>query len=79
MRKIEVGKLIGQAYSEDVIRAKLLDKSPNLRVVLRLGANGCAVVTQNLYIKLPVISFANPQILSDHKIIDVTGGGKTNF
>ena len=79
MIKIEVEQLIGKAYSEniqDVLRAKLLDKFPNLKVLLRLGANGCAVVTRNLYFKLPVISFANPQILNDYKIIDVTGGGK---
>jgi Sugar kinases, ribokinase family len=60
----------------EIVREKLLTKYPKLKVLLKLGAHGCALITQELYLKCPAITHHNENILKDYKIVDVTGAGK---
>lgn len=74
----EVEKLVGCTFYdgiEEVLKSKLLSKFPNLKVLLRLGGNGCVFISKDHVIKVPVITKENENILRDYKIIDVTGAG----
>ena len=71
-------KLIGCKYHSEIekeIKIKLLSKFPNLKVLLRLGSNGCALISKDHFIKIPIITKENENILRDYKIVDVTGAG----
>lgn len=46
-----------------------------MKVLLKLGADGCAFVTQDKFIKCGNITTFNKKILDDYKIVDVTGAG----
>lgn len=77
----ELERIIGPAMAEvaepieEIIRTKLLSKYPTLKVLLKLGADGCAVVTKDLHLKCHNITKYNETILSDYTIVDVTGAG----
>lgn len=77
----ELERIIGPALSEladpieDIIRTKLLSKYPSLKVLLKLGADGCAIVTKDLHLKCHNITKYNDVILQDYTIVDVTGAG----
>lgn len=49
--------------STEEIRKILLSKYPNLIVVLKLGANGSAVLTEKTRIDVPSVGKINPKIL----------------
>lgn len=57
------------------IRSTLLTKHPNLRVLLKLGSKGSAVITNNTAVKADSVTLLNPQILKEYKIIDTVGAG----
>lgn len=59
----------------EIVRSKLLNKYPKLKVLLKLGAQGCAIITTDTYVKCPAITHYNENILKDYKIVDVTGAG----
>ena len=63
----------------DKIRSTLLTKYPNLKLLLKLGSHGCAILTSKLYINTPSVTIHNSKIMEDYKIIDTTGAGKFNL
>jgi len=74
----EVEKLVGCKFYSGIerdIKKKLLTKFPNLKVLLRLGSNGCAFISNDHFLKVAPLTRENENILRDYKIIDVTGAG----
>jgi ribokinase len=74
----EIQRLIGPIEGkniEETIRTQLLSKYPNMKVLLKLGADGCAVITRELYVKCGNITTYNRMINDDYKVVDVTGAG----
>jgi len=74
----ELEKFIGHGLQGDVegtIRRDLLVKYPHLKVLLKLGVHGCAVITKGLHIKCGNITTFNSTILKDYTVVDVTGAG----
>lgn len=59
----------------DEIRGKLLAKHPKLRVLLKLGSKGSAIITPTVFVKGDVVTAINKTVLSDYKIIDTVGAG----
>lgn len=57
------------------VRSKLLAKRPNLRVLLKLGSKGSAIITKDIFVKGEVVTHINKNILNDYKIIDTVGAG----
>ncbi len=57
------------------IRTKLLAKYPNLRVLLKQGSRGSAIVTKTVYIECPTPNKVNKDIGEDYHIIDTVGAG----
>ena len=57
------------------VRNKLLTKRPNLRVLLKLGSRGSAIITKDTFVKGEVVTQINKNILNDYKIIDTVGAG----
>jgi sugar/nucleoside kinase (ribokinase family) len=57
------------------IRSKLLAKHPNLRVLLKLGSKGSAIITSSVFVRGDVVTSINKDILKDYKIIDTVGAG----
>ena len=45
------------------LRTELLDKYPNLNVILKLGAHGAMFVNQKHKIFMPTVTKFNPKIL----------------
>lgn len=57
------------------IREKLIKKHPNLKVLLKLGSRGSAVITSDLLVRGEVVTSINKNILQDFKILDTVGAG----
>lgn len=57
------------------IRGKLLKRHPHLKVLLKLGSRGSAVVSVDEFVRGEVATKVNPAILNDYKIIDTVGAG----
>ena len=57
------------------IRIKLIKKHPKLKVLLKLGSKGSAMVTDKHFVLGPVPSEINPKVLEDFKIVDTVGAG----
>lgn len=71
---IEEGKLDLPAIAGE-IRSKLIAKHPNLRVLLKLGSKGSAIITSEVLVRGDVVTGLNPAILQDYSIIDTVGAG----
>jgi len=52
-----------------------LTKHPKLRVLLKLGKRGAAIITNEVLVKGPSATRINKAILDDYKIIDTVGAG----
>lgn len=74
-RVINVELKEGENLDIELIREKLLKKYSKLVVVLKLGANGSAVLTEKEFIKCDSVTKINGKILEDFKIVDTTGAG----
>lgn len=57
------------------LRQKLLAKHPNLKVLLKLGSKGSAIVTSTVQVRGDVVTAINPAVLEEYKIIDTVGAG----
>ena len=57
------------------IRTKILNKYPNLKVLLKLGSKGSAIITKEHFVEVPVVTTSNPAILENYKIEDTVGAG----
>ena len=57
------------------IRTKIMSKYKNLKFILKLGGKGSAVITDSLYIHVPVVTAINEKTKEDFKIIDTVGAG----
>lgn len=57
------------------IRTKLISKYKNLKFILKLGGRGSAIITDSLYIEVPVVTTFNPKLKEDYTIIDTVGAG----
>jgi sugar/nucleoside kinase (ribokinase family) len=71
---IEEGKLDLEAIAEQ-IRKKIIAKHPNLRVLLKLGSKGSAIVTADVLVRGEVVTAINKTVLQDYNIIDTVGAG----
>jgi ribokinase len=70
--------IIGRTELEPLaeeIRKKLIERHPNLRVLLKLGSKGSAVITKDVVVRGDVVTSINKDILNDYKIIDTVGAG----
>lgn len=52
-----------------------MTKHPKLRVLLKLGKRGAAIITNEVLVKGPSATRINKAILDDYKIIDTVGAG----
>ena len=57
------------------IRKKIISKYKNLKFILKLGGRGSAVITDTLYIEVPVVTALNEKIKEDFTIVDTVGAG----
>jgi ribokinase len=57
------------------IRGKLLAKHPSLKVLLKLGSKGSAIVTSEVLVRGEVVTSINKSVLADYRIIDTVGAG----
>lgn len=57
------------------IRLKLLKSYPNLKVLLKLGSKGSAIITSELAVQGHSVTIVNTEILKDYKIVDTVGAG----
>jgi len=76
-------RLIGSVPEEtekrnETIRNTLLSKHPNLKLLLKLGHKGCAILGKNQFYYRDVVTSYNKNILNDYKIVDTTGAGDCN-
>jgi len=75
----ELSRIIGDSVGDKVdienIRSTLLTKHQNLKILLKLGSRGCAVLTKDTYVDSSVVTHHNSQILEDFKVADTTGAG----
>lgn len=46
-----------------------------MKVLLKLGSKGSAIITQSVYEVCPVVTKINPEVLDEYKIIDAVGAG----
>lgn len=77
--KTELERLIGSWENEQemnaLIKVKLLDKYPQMRVLLKKGGEGCAFLAGEDCVSEPSVTQKNPEILNSHSIVDTTGAG----
>ena len=52
-----------------------MTKHPKLRVLLKLGSKGSAIITNHVAVWAPTATTVNPLVLKDFKIIDTVGAG----
>ena len=71
---IEEGKVDLPVIANE-IRSKLLTKHANLRVLLKLGSKGSAIITSEVVVKGDVVTAINPSILQEYSIVDTVGAG----
>ena len=57
------------------IRAKIISKYQNLKFILKMGGNGSAVITDKLYVHVPVVTALNAKTKEDFTIVDTVGAG----
>jgi ribokinase len=57
------------------IRSKLLASYPNLKVLLKLGSKGSAIITTDLAVQGHSATAINSEVLKDYKIVDTVGAG----
>ena len=57
------------------IRTKIISKYKNLKFILKMGSKGSAIITDSLFIEVPVATLVNEQIKENYKIIDTVGAG----
>ena len=57
------------------VREVLLTKHPKLRVLLKLGKRGAAIITNEVSVPGPSATKINKSVLDDYKIIDTVGAG----
>jgi sugar/nucleoside kinase (ribokinase family) len=72
---IEIGEHFSLEVAAEEIRKKLISKHPNLKVLLKLGSKGSAIITPELAVQGDVVTSLNPDVLKDFKIVDTVGAG----
>lgn len=72
---IEIGEEFNLDNVAKEIRNKLLAKHPNLKVLLKLGSRGSAMITTDIVVQGNSVTALNPQVLKDYTIVDTVGAG----
>jgi len=72
---LRIDESINKENVVEEIRKKLIEKHPNLRVLLKLGSHGASIITKDYYVQCEVATKVNPHVLDEYKIIDTVGAG----
>lgn len=78
--EVELSKIFGESNETDIKCLetkckKLLQEFPSLKILLKLGKEGCAYSDANKFIICPAATKLNASLLDEHKIIDTVGAG----